>query len=197
MVLAIHKICRMDSQDLARPIFHPFVTTFSIFSITGVAEVVVKLVLWSEPLHVLTLRGKVLWFALFNKSRPFFFCHIFILLERGVLASSNLHKLTLVAPPSMRDDLHSYFLSLLLHLFWIWNVCLNRVFWRVHPFHFRSSHRIPAGLMTPFVGQLDHKPWTISYSLSCPRVHLRHWPHQHSLRPSATSSVTLAVVDDL
>jgi hypothetical protein len=40
----------------------------------------------------------------------------------------NLHKLTLVAPPSMRDDLHSYLLPLLLQLFQILNVCLNRVF---------------------------------------------------------------------
>jgi hypothetical protein len=97
-------------------------------SIIGVAEVVVKLILRSEPLHVLTLRGKVLRFALFNKSRSVFFCHIFVLTERGVLVPPNLHKLTLVAPLSMRDDLHSYLLPLLLQLFQILNVCLNRVF---------------------------------------------------------------------
>jgi hypothetical protein len=45
MVPDIHRICRMDSQDLVRPIFHPLVATFSVFSITGVAKVVVKLVL--------------------------------------------------------------------------------------------------------------------------------------------------------
>jgi hypothetical protein len=66
-------------------------------------------------------------FALFNKSHPVFFCHIFVLTKRGVLVHPNLHKLTLVAPPSMRDDLHSYLLPLLLQLFHILNVCLNRV----------------------------------------------------------------------
>jgi hypothetical protein len=45
MVPAVDGICRMDSQDLARPIFHPLIATSSVFSITGVAEVVVKLVL--------------------------------------------------------------------------------------------------------------------------------------------------------
>jgi hypothetical protein len=40
----------------------------------------------------------------------------------------NLHKLTLVAPPSMRDDLHSYLLPLLLQLFRILNACLNSVY---------------------------------------------------------------------
>jgi hypothetical protein len=49
-------------------------------------------------------------------------------MEGGVLVPSNIHKLTLVAPPSMRDDLHNYLLSLLLQLFRILNVCLNRVF---------------------------------------------------------------------
>jgi hypothetical protein len=50
----------MDSQDLAVPIFHHLVVTSSVFIITGAAEVVVKLVLRSEPLHVLTLHDKVL-----------------------------------------------------------------------------------------------------------------------------------------
>jgi hypothetical protein len=44
------------------------------------------------------------------------------------LVPSNLHKLTLVAPPSMRDDLHSKLLPLLLQLFRILNVYLNRIF---------------------------------------------------------------------
>jgi hypothetical protein len=48
--------------------------------------------------------------------------------ERGVLVPPNLHELTPVTPPSMRDDLHSYLLPLLLQLFRILNVCLNRVF---------------------------------------------------------------------
>jgi hypothetical protein len=143
-------------------------------SITCVVEVVVKLVLRSEPLHVLTLRGKVIRFTLFNKSRLVFFCHIFVLRERGVLVSPNLHKLTLVAPPNMRDDIHSYLFSLLFQLFRILNICLNIVFEEFILFIFWSSHRITAGLTTPFAGQLDHKPWTISYSLSCPRVCLHH-----------------------
>jgi hypothetical protein len=109
------------------------------FSITGVAEVVGNLILQSEPLHVLTLCGKVLRFALFNKSCPVFFCHIFVLTEGGVLDPPNLHKLTLVARPSMRDDLHSYLLPLLLQLFRILNVCLNRVFEEFILFIFRAA----------------------------------------------------------
>jgi hypothetical protein len=35
--------------------------------------VVVELILRSEPLHVLTIRDKVLQFTLSNKSRPVFF----------------------------------------------------------------------------------------------------------------------------
>jgi hypothetical protein len=31
MVLAVHEICHMDSQDLAGPIFHPLVATSSSF----------------------------------------------------------------------------------------------------------------------------------------------------------------------
>jgi hypothetical protein len=98
------------------------------FDITGVAEVVFKLILRSESLHVLTIHGKVLQFTLFNKSRLVFFCQIFVLMERGVMVPPNLHKLTLVAPPSMRDDPHSYILPLLIQLFQILNICLNRVF---------------------------------------------------------------------
>jgi hypothetical protein len=78
MVPVVHRNCHMDSKDLAGPIFHPLVATSSFFGITGVAEVVVKLVLRSEPLHVLIVHGKVLWFVLFNKSRPVFFRQIFV-----------------------------------------------------------------------------------------------------------------------
>jgi hypothetical protein len=69
------------------------------FGITSVIEVVVKLVLRLEPLHVLTFRGIVLRFTLFNKSRPVLFCQIFVLMQGGVLIPPNLHKLILVAPP--------------------------------------------------------------------------------------------------
>jgi hypothetical protein len=71
-------------------------------AITSVAKVVVKLIQQSEPLHVLTLHGKVLWFTLFNKSHPIFFCQIFVLMEGGVAVPPNLHKLIFVAHPSMR-----------------------------------------------------------------------------------------------
>jgi hypothetical protein len=81
--------------------------------------VVVKLILRLEPLHVLAVRGKVLRFTLFNKFHPILFCQIFVLTEGGVLVPLNLHKLTLVAPPSMRDDLQCYLLSLPLQLFQI------------------------------------------------------------------------------
>jgi hypothetical protein len=49
-------------------------------------------------------------------------------MEGGVLVPPNHHKLTFVAPLSMRDDLLSYLLPLLLQLFRILDVCLNRVF---------------------------------------------------------------------
>jgi hypothetical protein len=114
MVPAVNGICHMDSQDLARPIFYPLIATSSIFCITDVAEVVLKLILRSKPLHVLTVHGKVLQFTLFNKPRPIFFFQIFVLMEGVVLVPPNLHKLTFVAPASMRDDLHSYLLPLLL-----------------------------------------------------------------------------------
>jgi hypothetical protein len=147
----------------------------SLFSsITGVVEVVVKLILRSEPLHVLTLRGKVLRFTLFKKSRPVFFCHIFVNIERGVLVPPNLHKLALVAPLSMRDDLYSYLLPLLLQLFRMLNVCLNGVFEEFILFIFGQVIESLHGLTTPFVRQLDHRAWTISYSQLCPRVRLCH-----------------------
>jgi hypothetical protein len=114
MVSIIHEIGHMDSQDLAGQSFI-LLLPLSLFSgITSVTEVVVKLVLQSEPLHVLTVRGKVLRFTLFNKSRPVFFSQLFILTEGALIFPPKLHKLTLVAPLSMRDDLHSYYLPLLL-----------------------------------------------------------------------------------
>jgi hypothetical protein len=97
-------------------------------SITGVAEVVVKLVLRLEPLHVLTVHGKVLRFTLCNKSHPVFFSQLLVRMDGALIFPRNLHKFTLVAPRCMRDDLHSYLLPLLVQLFWILNVCLNRVF---------------------------------------------------------------------
>jgi hypothetical protein len=60
MVPAVRRICHMDSQDFAGQIFHPLVASSFIFGTTGVAEVVIKLILRLEPLHVLTLYGKVL-----------------------------------------------------------------------------------------------------------------------------------------
>jgi hypothetical protein len=96
--------------------------------ITDVAEVVVKLVLRSEPLHVLAFHGKVLRFTFFNKSHPVFFSQFFVRTEGALLFPPKLHKLTLVAPPSMGDDICSYLLLILLWLFWILNVYLNRVF---------------------------------------------------------------------
>jgi hypothetical protein len=60
MVPAIHRICHMNSQDIAGSIFHPLVATSSFFGIIDVGEVVVKLVLQSEPLYVLTVHDKVI-----------------------------------------------------------------------------------------------------------------------------------------
>jgi hypothetical protein len=97
-------------------------------SISGVAKVVVKLILQSEPLHVVTVRYKVSQFTLCNKSFPVFFCQVFECIKGVLLVPQTLHKTTLVAPPIMRDDLHSYLLSIPLQFFRIFSVCLNRVF---------------------------------------------------------------------
>jgi hypothetical protein len=139
MVLVVHEICHIDYQDLVQSFI--LLLSLPLFSgIIGVAEVVVKLVLRSEPLHVLIVHTKVLWFTFFNKSRSVFFSQIFVLMEGGVLVPPNLYKLTLVAPPSMRDDHHSYLLPLLLHLFRILNVCLNSVFEEFILFILVSTH---------------------------------------------------------
>jgi hypothetical protein len=39
MMSVIHDICHIDSQDLARPIFHLHVVTSSVFGINSVADV--------------------------------------------------------------------------------------------------------------------------------------------------------------
>jgi hypothetical protein len=74
----------------------------------------VKLVLRSEKLHVLTILYKVLWFALCNKSFLVFLCQLFVCIEGVLLLPQTHEKLALVAPPCMRDDLHIYILPLLL-----------------------------------------------------------------------------------
>jgi hypothetical protein len=83
-------------------------------NITGVAEMVVKLILWPESLHVLTVHNKVLQLTLCNKSFLVFFSQVFVRIEGLHLVPPTLHKLALVGPPSMRDDLHRYLLPLLL-----------------------------------------------------------------------------------
>jgi hypothetical protein len=60
MLSIIHGISHLDSQDIAGPICHPPVVTALFSSISGVAEVVVNLILQSESLHVLTVHYKVL-----------------------------------------------------------------------------------------------------------------------------------------
>jgi hypothetical protein len=96
-------------------------------SISGVAKVVAKLILHSELLHVLTVRYKLWRFALCDKSFRIFFFQVFELLEGVLLFSQTCHKSIFVAPPLMRDALHSCPLPLLFQLFWIYNVSLNRV----------------------------------------------------------------------
>jgi hypothetical protein len=133
--MSTHKWCQLSTEFVIRILRTLLGQSFILLllpplfsSITGVTKVVVKLILRSEPLHVLTVRCKVLRFTLFNKSRLVFFFQIFVLTEGSVLVPPNLHKLTLVPPPSMRDNLHSYLLPLLLQLFRILNICLNKVF---------------------------------------------------------------------
>jgi hypothetical protein len=66
MVLAIHGFVIWILKTLLGQSFILLLPLPLFSSITGVAEVVVKLVLRSEPLHVLTVDTKVLQFALFN-----------------------------------------------------------------------------------------------------------------------------------
>jgi hypothetical protein len=114
MVPAIHGIYRMDSQNLDGPIFHPLLATSSIFWHNrccrggGQAHYAIRAIAcidcWhqSAPIHT------------FQQISPSLLCQIFVLIKKGVLVPLDLHKLTLVGPPSMRDDLYSYLLPLLL-----------------------------------------------------------------------------------
>jgi hypothetical protein len=71
---------------LGQSLILPF--PLAMFSgISGVAKVVVKLILRSELPHVLTVRYKLWRFALCKKSFPAFFFQVFELLE-GVLLFS-------------------------------------------------------------------------------------------------------------
>jgi hypothetical protein len=127
MVSAIHGICHMDSQDFAGPIFHPPVVTFSIFWYNwccrggGQARSTIGATTCnvcsrqSSPICTLPQISPSLLSTLCTYGRALFF-------------PPKLHKLTLVAPSNMRDDLHSYLPPLLLQLFRILSVCLNRVF---------------------------------------------------------------------
>jgi hypothetical protein len=128
--MSTHKWCQPTTESviwilkilLGQSFIHLF--PLPLFSgITGVAEVVVKLLLWSEPLHVLNVHDKILRFALCNKSHPVFSSQLLVRTEGALLFPPKLHKVTLVAPSSMRDDLHSYLLPLMFQLFWILNVC--------------------------------------------------------------------------
>jgi hypothetical protein len=74
------------------------------------------------------VHGKVLRFALCNKYVLVFFSQIFVHTEGVHLVPPMLHKPAIVGSPSMRDDLLTYLLPLLLQLFWILNICMNRVF---------------------------------------------------------------------
>jgi hypothetical protein len=60
MVSAVHGNCHMDFEYLASQSFILLLPPPLFSSITSVAEVVVKLILLSKPLHVLTVRDKVL-----------------------------------------------------------------------------------------------------------------------------------------
>jgi hypothetical protein len=114
MVPVVHRICHMDSQGLAGLIFHPLVATSSIFRHNwccqggGQAHSAIEVTtctnysLQSSPIH--TVQQISFNLLLLN------LCTY----GRGFLIPPNLHKLTLLAPLSMRDNLHSYHLPLLL-----------------------------------------------------------------------------------
>jgi hypothetical protein len=113
MVPNVDGICRMDSQDLAGPMFHPLVTTSSVFQHNRYCRGGDQA---HSAIRVTTCTDSP------RQSAPI---HTFQQISPNLLLS---HLCTLVAPPSMRDDLHSYLVPLLLQLFQILNVCLNRVF---------------------------------------------------------------------
>jgi hypothetical protein len=128
MVAVIHVICRMDSQDLARQIFHHLISTSYVLwhnwccrgggQARSTIEAIACADCWRQTALIHT----------FQQISPNHLLSNLCTYERIVLVPPNLHKLTLIAPPSMRHDLHSYLLPLLLQLFRILNVCLNRVF---------------------------------------------------------------------
>jgi hypothetical protein len=61
MVTSVHGICHIDSQDLAGKSCHPPIATASVFRHNQCChEVVVKLILRLEPLHVLIVHVIVL-----------------------------------------------------------------------------------------------------------------------------------------
>jgi hypothetical protein len=114
MVSAVHGICRMDSQDLAGPIIHPLVATSSIFQHNwccrggGQAHYAIIAIACTDSSRQSAL------IHTFQQISPSLLLSYLCTYKRGVLVPLNLHKLTLVDPLSMRDDLHSYLLPLLL-----------------------------------------------------------------------------------
>jgi hypothetical protein len=86
---------------------------------------VVKLILRLEPPHVFTVFYKFIKFTLSNKSFLVFLCHVFELVEGVLIIPQTSHKLALLGPLGMKDDLHSYLLPLVLQLFRIFNIGLN------------------------------------------------------------------------
>jgi hypothetical protein len=128
MVPVVQRICHMDSQDVARPIFHPHVATSSIFQHNqccrggGQAHSTIGTTACTDSSRQSSLIRTL------QQISPDFFSQLIVHTEASLLFPPKHHKLTLVAPPSMRDDLHSYILPLLLQLFRILNVCLNRIF---------------------------------------------------------------------
>jgi hypothetical protein len=143
-------------------------------SISGVAKVVVKLILRSELPHVLTVRYKLWRFTLCDKSFPVFFFQVFELLKGVLLFSQTRHKSICVASLGMRDALHSCPLPLLFQLFWIYNISLNRVREELIFSHPRSGLQISPGLEAPFAGQWGHKPYSTSSACAGPKVAYLH-----------------------
>jgi hypothetical protein len=90
----------MDSQDLAGPIFHPLVATSYVFWHNQCCRGGVQAHSMIEAIACTDCSQQSALIPLLLK-------------EGGVLVPPNLHKITLVGPPSIRDDLHSYLLPLL------------------------------------------------------------------------------------
>jgi hypothetical protein len=107
MVPAVHENYHMDSEDLVGPIFHPLVATSFVFRHNrccrggGQAHSMIETTSCTHCSRQSSLIRTC------QQISPSLLWTNLCMYEGGVLVPPNLHKPTLIAPPSMRDDFHS------------------------------------------------------------------------------------------